>query len=126
MTKFQKYDLEKRTQEFGIGVINCCKTVKYSSITDPIVRQLIRSSTSIGANYQEANGASSRKDFSNKISICKKEAKETHHWLIMLKSADIGVNSTIEILLDECHQLVLIFSKISSSTRKLNNLENKN
>jgi len=98
MAEFQKYNLEKRTQEFGVGVIKCCKTVKYNSITDPIVRQLVRSSTSIGANYQEANGASSRKDFSHKISICKKEAKETHHWLIMLKSADIGVKFTIEIL----------------------------
>jgi len=117
MSEFQKYNLEKRTQTFGIDIISCCKKVKFSSISDQIVKQLVRSATSIGANYQEANGASSRKDFANKISICKKEAKESYHWLIMLKSTDVGVKSIVERLQDECHQLVLIFSKILSSTK---------
>lgn len=76
MSQFQKYALEERTQKFGIAVINCCKNLKFNSITDPIIRQLIRSSTSIGANYQEANGALSKRDFANKISLCKKKPKK--------------------------------------------------
>jgi four helix bundle protein len=54
------------------------------SILNPLVNQLVRSATSIGANYMEANGASSKKDFQNKIFIYKKEAQETKHWLRMI------------------------------------------
>lgn len=58
------YDLEERTGKFGENVIIFCKTIKLDTITHPIVSQLVRSSTSIGANYMEANGACSKKDFS--------------------------------------------------------------
>ncbi len=71
------YDLEERTAKFGEDIIDLCKTVEQNTITKPIINQLIRSGTSIGANYMEANGASSKKDFKNKIFICKKEAQET-------------------------------------------------
>ena len=66
-----KYDLEERTAKFGEKVIELCKSLKQDSISTPIIRQFVRSSTSIGANYMEANGASSKKDFRNKIHICK-------------------------------------------------------
>lgn len=75
----QGFDLEERTAKFGEAVIGFCKATEQNNITKPIVNQLIRSSTSIGANYMEANGASSKKDFRNKIFICKKEAQETKH-----------------------------------------------
>ena len=68
------YDLEERTAKFGEGVIEFCKEVRQDVITKPIINQLIRSGTSIGANYMEANGASSKKDFRNKIFICKRSA----------------------------------------------------
>ncbi len=77
MTEFQnpqKYDLEERTAKFGEDVIGFCKVVKQDAITRPIISQLVRSGTSIGANYMEANAASSKRDFRNKIYICKKEA----------------------------------------------------
>ena len=79
-----KYDLEERTARFGEKIIEFCRTIGQDAITKPLISQLIRSATSIGANYMEANGASSRKDFTNKICICKKEAQETKHWLRML------------------------------------------
>lgn len=87
MTEFQnsqKYDLEERTAKFGESVIEFCSAVKQNAITRPIISQIIRSSTSIGANYMEANSASSKKDFRNKIYICKKESQETKHWLRMM------------------------------------------
>ena len=84
MTQLRKYDLEERTALFGELIIKLCKSLPQNTITKPLIHQLIRSCTSIGANYMEANGASSRKDFRNKIFICKKETQETKHWLRML------------------------------------------
>ncbi len=81
------YDLEERTAKYGEAIIDFCRSVPQDAVTKPLVSQLIRSGTSIGANYMEANGASSRKDFKNKIYICKKEAQETKHWLRMLAKA---------------------------------------
>ncbi|TSC74517.1 MAG: S23 ribosomal protein [Parcubacteria group bacterium Gr01-1014_44] len=87
MSQFSnKYDLEERTACFGETVIALCKSVKDSIITRPLISQLIRSATSIGANYMEANGASSKKDFINKIFICKKEAQETKNRLLFSKA----------------------------------------
>lgn len=79
-----KYDLEERTARFAEMVILLCKKAPKNVITNPIVLQLIRAATSVGANYCEANGASSKKDFKNKIFICKKEIKEAKYWLRML------------------------------------------
>jgi len=63
------YDLEERTATFGENIIGLFKNIKSGTITTPIILQLIRSGTSIGANYMEANGSSSKKDFRNKIYI---------------------------------------------------------
>lgn len=114
----KKYDLEERTAVFGECVIALCKKIRHSHITSPIVNQLIRSGTSVGANYMEANGASSKRDFANKIFICKKEAQETKHWLRMLASCQIDDTDTeIRSLWKEAQELTLIFQKIASSTR---------
>lgn len=78
--------LEQRTAKFSEEVIKLCRRVKSDNVSGPIINQLVRSGTSIGANYMEANNASSRKDFTNKIFICKKEAEETKYWLKMLLS----------------------------------------
>lgn len=116
--KFDKYDLEERTARFGESVIILCRTIKQDSISSPIVNQLIRSATSIGANYSEANAASSRKDFSNKIFICKKEAQETRHWLKMLRAALPTLAKSLEPIVGECQELILIFQRITSSLRR--------
>lgn len=119
MKQFSKpYDLEERTAKFGEEVIGFCKSVKYDVIARPITSQLIRSSTSIGANYMEANGAFSRKDFKNKIFICKKETQETKHWLRMMATCIPEKKDEIKKLWQECQELTLIFQKISSSLNK--------
>jgi len=82
-----KYDLEERTNKFGQLVILFSKKIYETALTRPLITQLIRSSTSIGANYCEADNAESRKDFKHKISIFRKESKETKHWLNMLAAA---------------------------------------
>jgi four helix bundle protein len=75
----KKYDLEERTAQFGEAIIKLVKTFPQDSINSPLINQIVRAATSIGANYMEADGAESKKDFQHKISICKKEAKETKH-----------------------------------------------
>ena len=74
-----KYDLEERTSKFGEDIIDFIRTLKRDDINKPLINQVIRSSTSVGANYMEANQASSKKDFKNKIRICGKESNETKY-----------------------------------------------
>ncbi len=115
-----KYDLEERTATFGENVLKLSMTIKKTSISSPIINQLVRSATSVGVNYQEANGASSKKDFHHKIYICKKETQETKHWLRMLIVVEPNKLEDIEKLQDECQQLVMIFQKITSTLRNEN------
>lgn len=112
-----KYDLEERTARFGENIISLCKSIKITIYTEPLIKQIIRSATSVGANYMEANGASSKKDFCNKIYICKKESQETKHWLRMLAATINETSKDIESLRDEAQQLSMIFHKIVSSSR---------
>ncbi|KKW13451.1 MAG: hypothetical protein UY52_C0044G0011 [Parcubacteria group bacterium GW2011_GWC2_49_9] len=78
-TEGRTYDLKERTAEFGKRIIEFARRIPTNQITSPLISQLVRSGTSVGANYCEADNASSRKDFKHKISICKKEAMETTH-----------------------------------------------
>lgn len=112
-----KYDLEDRTAKFAEKIIELCKKVPKNTITIPIIGQLVRSGTSIGANYMEANGASSRKDFKNKIFICKKEGRETKYWLRILAKADPNFAQECRELWKEAQELTLIFSKIAINTK---------
>lgn len=113
----KKYDLEERTAVFGEAVIDFCKQIQQDVISKPLISQVIRSSTSIGANYMEANSASSKKDFKNKIFICKKESQETKHWLRMTARYLPEQKDQIGKLWKECQELTLIFGKIISSLK---------
>lgn len=115
------YDLEERTAIFGERIITLCKKVPKSTVTNPIISQLVRSGTSIGANYCEANGASSKKDFLHKAFICKKESIETKYWLRMLSQADKDTSEDCRVLWKEAQELTLIFSKITSRKAAIKN-----
>src|SRR6478752_7370964 len=82
------FDLEERTARFGEEVVRFCKRIAVTPITDPLIRQIIRSGTSVGANYCEADDAVSGKEFRQKIGTCKKESRETKHWLRMIAAAE--------------------------------------
>lgn len=109
------YNLEERTAKFGESVLRFCQTLKQDNVSNPLINQIVRSSTSIGANYMEANGASSRRDFQNKIFICKKEASETKHWLRMLSICFPDRKEDLRKLWLEAQELTMIFQKITSS-----------
>lgn len=121
MNKFSnnnnKYPLEERTAVFAENTIDFLRTIKQDNISSPIINQLIRSSTSIGANYCEANGASSKKDFQNKIFICKKECHETKYWLRLLARSNNELNDKCQVLWKEAQELTMIFTKILSSLK---------
>lgn len=117
------FNLEERTAKFGEAIILFCHTLKQDVITKPIINQIVRSGTSIGANYMEANAASSRKDFQNKIFICKKESQETKHWLRMLITCFPNGKSEIMTLWNEVQELTLIFQKITSTLQNKKELQ---
>ncbi|MFA6376745.1 MAG: four helix bundle protein [Candidatus Paceibacterota bacterium] len=114
----KNYDLEERTAKFGESVIIFCKAIKIDTISKPLISQIIRSGTSVGANYMEANGASSKKDFRNKIYICKKECQETKHWLRMIAVCFPENKEEIRKLWQEAQELTMIFQKIVNTAQK--------
>tara|TARA_Y100000310_G_scaffold335576_1_gene417931 strand:- start:711 stop:1052 length:342 start_codon:yes stop_codon:yes gene_type:complete len=111
------YDLEERTAKFRESVIDFVKLLHRNAINSPLISQLVRSATSVGANYMEANNASSKKDFRNKIFICKKEASETKHWLRMIAKANEDKKDACKKLWKEANELTMIFFKIVSSSK---------
>ena len=107
-----KYDLEERTAKFGEDIIGFVQTLEKNAVSLPLISQIVRSATSVGANYVEADGAESKKDFKHKIAICKKEAKETKHWLRMISKANQSKREECQTLWREVQELTLIFSTI--------------
>jgi four helix bundle protein len=114
----QCFDLEERTAALGEKVIDFAKDLPHDRVIDVLVRQIVRSATSVGANYVEADCSCSEKDFRHRINLCRKEAKETKHWLRMIARANPGAVDTGRKLWQEAHELTLIFSSII--TRKGN------
>ena len=108
----KRFDLEERTAKFGEAVIRFCKTVQHTAITEPLIRQIVKSATSVGANYCEADDAISKKEFRQKIGTCKKEARETKHWCRMIAAAEPAHAEKPRELWREAHELHLIFAKI--------------
>lgn len=113
----KQYDLEDRTLEFLKNVIRLCKKLPRDTINIEIIKQLIRSSGSVGANYREANESISKKDLSLRIKISRKEAKESHYWLQGLSEANINFKSEIGPLIDESLQLARIFTAIMNKVK---------
>lgn len=115
--KSKRCDLEERTAKFGEGIIKFAKKIKETAITKPLITQVVKSGTSIGANYCEADDAESKKDFRHKIGICKKEARETKHWLRMIAVAVPELKTEARILWQEAKELNLIFNSITNKLK---------
>ena len=106
------YDLEERTARFGEAVIDFAKTIPQNPVTSRIISQLVAAGTSVGANYVEADDAVSKKDFLKSIGTCRKEARETKHFLRMVVRAVPELKPQARTLWLEAKELHLIFSKI--------------
>ncbi|MBM2817486.1 MAG: hypothetical protein HW401_76 [Parcubacteria group bacterium] len=107
-----KYDLEERTAKLGEEIIKFTKKISDNTINRPLISQIVKSATSVGANYCEADDAESKKDFKHKIGICKKEARETKHWLRMIAVAAPELKDESRKLWQEAKELNLIFNSI--------------
>lgn len=118
--KNTKYDLEERTTLFAESVIDFAKKVSRNPINDPLIVQFVKSGTSVGANYCEADSAESRKDFCHKMGICKKEAKESRYWTRIIAHANSELKSDARLLWKESNELLLIFNAIINKTKSKN------
>ena len=113
-----KYDLEERTAVFSEDIIRFARKIPKDSVTLPLIPQLVKAGTSVGANYCEADNAESRKDFKHKIGICKKEAREVMHWLRIIAVAVPSLKEEAKKLWLEAKELNLIFNAIIHKTDK--------
>lgn len=112
-----KTELENRTKEFSIRLVKLIRT--FPKTVDGIVvgRQLLRSGTSIGANYREANRAESKSDFIHKVGVAEKEAAETVYWLEICERAPVGDLNEVRTLLKEAHELLAIVTTIGRKAK---------
>jgi len=108
----RSFDLEERTSRFGEQVIGFARQIPINLVTQALVSQLVRAATSVGANWCEADDAGSKKEFRYRISICKREARETKHWLRMIVAAVGDLKETARPLWQEARELHLIFAAI--------------
>jgi four helix bundle protein len=107
-----KFDLEERTALFAEKVIEFTKKLPKDLRYSSVITQLVRAATSIGANYCEADDAHSRKDFFHKISICKKESRETKYWLRIIAKTFPDFTEESRLIWGEARELNLIFAAI--------------
>ena len=102
-------DLERRTKRFSLAVIKFTAALPRNREAE-LGRQLLRSTTSIGAIYREANRAVSRPDFANKIGTVQKEAAETQYWIELIIESGLVANPTAKTLHKESTELLAIFT----------------
>lgn len=116
-TDKKQYDLEDRTFKFSQRIIKLVKALPKNQINRRFGDQVLRSGTSLGANYREANETETKKDFCFRLRICRKEAKETIYWLNLIIEANPELKERILPLLKETTELLKIFAKIIEKSR---------
>ncbi len=102
---------------FGEQIILFSKRIPWSPVNNRLIDQLVGAGTSVGANYGEADDGVSRADFKHRISICRKEARETKFFLRMVSTAEPSLKPEARELWKEANSLHLIFSRIWRSTK---------
>ncbi len=104
-------DLFDRLTDFAVRIIKLSQTLPKNLVGQQVARQVLKSGTSAGANYEEARGAESKSDFIHKLGIVLKELKETRYWLRVIVRAKLAKSPRMEPLLDECEELCAIAGK---------------
>jgi four helix bundle protein len=110
--------LQTRTKTFAIYTFKFCKQIGISPLNEHMIKQLLRSSSSVGANYFEASETDTKKDFSNKIRIARKEAKESMYWTdLLIETLPQQYSKDLMYIRDEAMQLVKILAAIYEKTK---------
>ena len=102
----RKNVLQEKSYDFALRIINLYSFLVKDKEESVLSKQVLRSGTSIGANVEEAIGAISEKDFTAKVSIAQKEARETHYWLRLLRDSEYLTEKQSESIIDECEELI--------------------
>ncbi len=111
--------IQDRSFAFAVRVVKLTRALKDASgVLYPLVDQLLRAGTSVGANVAEAQSAESRADFIHKLSIACKEARETHYWLRLLAASEVVSEKHLEELTDEADQLTAILTSITANAKR--------
>lgn len=116
--KQKRFNLEERTAKFGEMIIEFCRSLPKDAVSTPLITQLVKCGTSTGANYCEADDAESKSDFRHKIGICKKESRESKHFLRMIAAAFPDRKCEARKLWLEAKELNLIFNAIYNKVKK--------
>ena len=113
-------DIKERTFEFAVRVLKMTKYLPKNSANNVLISQIVRSSTSIGANIEEAQGGHTRSDFVHSMNIAKKEARETLYWLRLIKEINPEVEKRLALLLVENEELIKILTTIVKKSNPRN------
>lgn len=117
-SKERSKELEKRTRRFAVRIIKLASELPNNEVGKIVKNQIIKSGTSVGANYREANRAVSRAAFKHKIDICETEASETQYWLEVIVDSELLPWSRIKPDYEECSELLAIFTTASNTAKK--------
>jgi four helix bundle protein len=120
ITNNKPYDLSERTLKFAKDIFTFVNICPKTMINSEVIKQLIRSSGSVGANYIEAQEALSKKDFSMRVKICRKEAKESQYWLKLLEIKDKAIETQRQSFISETMELLRIFTSIIEKVKVKN------
>jgi len=113
----KKRDLKERTFNFSKKSIDLVNKLPKNIVNQTLGKQYLNAATSIGANYREADGAESPRDFLHKTGVIIKEAKESLYWLGLIKYNNKALEIDVDKLICEAKELILIFSKISLNVK---------
>ena len=116
--KNKRNDLSERLLDFAAEIIKLVVKLNRSAVGRHIAGQLLRSSTSTGANYEEACGAGSRADFIYKLQIVLKELRETLYWLRFIKKSKLVSGTALELFIQEARELTNIIAKSIVTVKK--------
>ena len=109
--------ITKRTFEFSLRIVKLCRELGKNEVNRVLSRQLLRASTSIGANVEEAQAAQSKPDFVSKTAIALKEARESHYWLRLIAASDSAYTNRLQALVQEAREIRDILGAINSKAR---------
>jgi four helix bundle protein len=115
--RVERVDLRVRTKQFALRVVRLFSALPRRAEADVIGRQLLRSGTSVGANFREAHRARSDAEFVSKVGDCLKELDETCYWLELLIDAEIVAENRLSPLLEECNQLIAVMTTIAKKVK---------
>lgn len=110
-------DLKERTFSFALRILKLGKSTQWGDVDRILIRQLMRSATSVGANYRAALRAKSKRDFLYKINIVEEEADECYFWLELIAKAEILQEKKLQLLLNEANELTAIFTAQGRTTK---------